>query len=494
MKEIWSQSKYGKVFLSIFVALTLMVGIGAFVSVEPSHAGASAIPDLAPPTRDVGAAELPASGTFAPLVKRVAPAVVSIQSERTAKQVEMPQGYPFDFFFGPNGPQRDAPEQHQKALGSGVIVSPDGYIMTNNHVIEDADKVEVMLSDERTLKAKVVGADPKTDVAVLKIDATNLPTLELGNSDTVEVGDIVLAIGNPFGIGQTVTMGIVGATSRAFGIMARSGGYEDFIQTDAAINPGNSGGALINTHGQVIGINTAILSQSGGNNGVGFAVPINLAHGIMRQLVDTGHVTRGYMGVQIGDVDAQMAKLLDLPDAHGAVVSSVEGGGPADTAGFKRYDVIRKIDGDPIRDSRELRLKVAGMPPGRKIDVSVLRDGKDMSLPITLGTFPEEEQKTAEAAPEEGAMGGVEVEALSPEMAGRLQLAPTVQGVVVTRVASGTPAAEAGLAPGDVIQEVNKKPVDSVAGYRSAVNKTEGDAVLLLVYRRGSSSLVIVEK
>ena len=492
MKDIWSRSKFGKVFLSIFAALTLMVGVGAFVSVEPGHAGASAIPDLAPPDRDTGAAQLPASGTFAPLVKRAAPAVVSIQSERTTRQPPMPEGFPFDFFFGPDRPDQE--ERRQRGLGSGVIVSSDGYILTNHHVVEDADKVEVMLSDERTFDAEIVGSDAKTDIAVLKVEAQGLPTLELGNSDTVEVGDIVLAIGNPFGLGQTVTMGIVGATSRSFGIMARSGGYEDFIQTDAAINRGNSGGALVNTVGQVVGINTAILSPSGGNSGVGFAVPINLAHHIMRQLVDKGRVVRGYMGVQIGDVDPKMAELLDLPDSRGAVVASVEPEGPAAEAGFKRYDVIREIDGEEVRDNRDLRLKVASLPPGRKIDVTVLRDGAEQELSITLGEFPEEETEIARGAPSESVMGGVDVEDLTPAIAGRLRLAPDIQGVVVTRVNPGGAAAEAGLEPGDVIQEVNREPVTDVREYRSAVGKAEGDAVLLLVHRRGSSFLVIVEE
>ncbi len=494
MHEIWSQSKFGKAFLSLFVALAVMVGVGAFVSVQPSRAGASAIPDLAPATRAEGAAQLPASGTFAPLVKRAAPAVVSVQSERTAKQAEMPQGFPFDFFFGPGGPQQPERERRQKGVGSGVIVSPDGYILTNHHVVEEADKVEVVLSDERTFSAEIVGSDAKTDIAVLKVDAKGLPTLDLGNSDVVEVGDIVLAIGNPFGIGQTVTMGIVGATSRSFGIMARQQGYEDFIQTDAAINPGNSGGALINSNGQVVGINTAILSRSGGNNGVGFAVPINLAHSIMRQLVDNGRVVRGYMGVQIGDVDAKMAKLLELPDSRGAVVSSVVPDGPADRAGLKRYDVIRAIGGEEVRDNRELRLKVAALPPGREVGVTVLRDGAEKELSLTLDEFPEDEPQTAQSSSPESILGGVDVEELTPEIAGRLRLGPGVQGVVVTRVAPGSPAAEAGLEPGDVIEEVNREAVTDVRTYRGLLSKAADDAALLLVHRRGTSSLVIVEK
>ena len=491
MREIWIQSKFGKVFLSLFFTLGAMVGVGAFLSVERSNAEASAIPDLPPATRDAGAAQLPSSGTFAPIVKRAAPAVVSVQSEKAVRAADTPQGFPFDFFFGPEGPQQQ--ERRQRGLGSGVIVSEDGYILTNHHVIEGADEVKVMMSDERTLPAEIVGSDAKTDIAVLKVDEIGLPTLELGNSDTVEVGDIVLAIGNPFGIGQTVTMGIVGATSRAFGIMNRSQGYEDFIQTDAAINRGNSGGALVNTAGQVVGINTAILSPSGANSGVGFAVPINLAHNVVRQLVDKGRVVRGYMGVQIGDVTPRVAELLELPDARGAVVSSVEPGGPADEAGFERYDVIRSINGEDVRDNRDLRLQVASLPPGSEIDVEILRDGRERDLSITLGEFPEEDQQTARSSSREGVLGGIEVEDLTPELARRLRLGPEVQGVVIARVARGSAAAEAGLEPGDVIEEVNREAIAGVSDYRAAAREADADAALLLVHRRGASSLVVVE-
>ncbi|MBI1356404.1 MAG: Do family serine endopeptidase [Acidobacteria bacterium] len=490
-REIWQRSHFGKSFVVGMTALALALAAGGVWSVESGHAG-SAIPALASPARATGDGAIPASGSFSSVVKQVAPAVVSIQMERTAEVPQMQT--PFPFFFGPSPDQQQPQERKEHGLGSGVIVSHDGYILTNHHVVDGAEDVKVFLSDDREFKAKVVGSDAKTDIAVVKIEGADLPVLKLGNSDSVEVGDIVLAVGNPFGIGQTVTMGIVGATSRQFGIMAREQGYEDFIQTDAAINPGNSGGALVNTRGEVVGINTAILSRSGGNNGVGFAVPINLAHHVMTQLIEKGRVVRGYMGVQISDLSPAMADKLGAPDAKGAVVSSVEEGGPAADAGFKQYDIIRKINGKAIRDTRELRLQVANTPPGETIDIAVLRDGNPQDLKITLGEFPGEEKVEA-AAPsgEKSVLEGVSVEELRPEIRERLGLGADVGGVVVSQVRPDSPAAEAGLQPGDVIQEVEKKPVTNMASFRKAVEGAGNEAILLLVKTRGGSRFVVVE-
>ena len=487
--KIWKRSHFGKGFVVGLTALGLALVGGSVWTTEHGVAG-SAVPALASPARSAGLATMPASGSFAPVVKKAAPAVVSIQSERMAKVSA--QQNPFPFFFGP-GQQGEPEERKQRGMGSGVIISAEGYILTNHHVIEDADDVKVMLSDEREFEAKIIGSDPKTDVAVLKIEATDLPVLKLGNSETVEVGDIVLAIGNPFGIGQTVTMGIVGATSREFGIMAREQGYEDFIQTDAAINPGNSGGALVNADGEVIGINTAILSRSGGNNGVGFAIPINLAHHIMTQLVDKGRVVRGYMGVGISDISPAMAKKLGAPDAKGSVVSNVEPGGPADDAGFKEYDIIRQLEGKEVRDTRDLRLQIANTPPGEEIAVAVLRDGKMENLSITLGEFPSDGPVAAKAEGSKSSLSGVSVEELTPEIRQRLRLPANVGGVVVTEVANNSPAGEAGLRPGDVIEEVEKKPVASLAEFRAAVKDAGDEALLLLVRTQGGSRFVIIE-
>jgi serine protease Do len=503
--SFWRRSRFGKRLVYSFLALSLAIGVGSYLTVDgvrADAAAAAAVPDLPPPDRDLGAAQLPESGTFAPLVKKAAPAVVSVQSTRVAKiptMSNMPEGFPFDFFFGPRGPgQEEMPqERRQRGVGSGVIFSSDGYILTNHHVIEDAEEVRVQLLDEREFDAKVVGSDAKTDIAVLKVEGANLPTLPLGNSAAVEVGDIVLAIGNPFGIGQTVTMGIVGATGREFGIMAQQAGYEDFIQTDAAINPGNSGGALINTRGQLVGINTAILSRSGGNQGVGFAVPVNLAHHVTKQLVEHGRVQRGFMGVGIQDVSLAMSKTLDLPDSHGAVITGVNEGGPAAEAGLKQYDVIRSIDGREIRDSRELRLAVANHAPGDTVDVAVLRDGSEQSFEVRLEEFPDDDAVAREQGRGEesgGALEGVTVDNITPQVAQRLELEPGVEGVVVTRVSPNSPAAEAGLTTGDVIEEVNRQPVASTSEFRSAMGAVEEDeAVMLLVHSRRGSHFVVIE-
>jgi len=464
--------------------LTLAIGAGLLI---PSEVGtASALPQLASAERTSDTGVIPASGTFAPLVKATAPAVVSIRSERTAKAMSMPEGLPFPF----RSPRGEIPEQRQKGLGSGVIVTADGTILTNHHVVEGADKVTVLFSDEREFEAEVIGSDQKTDIAVLRVDAEDLPTVPLGNADTVEVGDVVLAIGNPLGVGQTVTMGIVGATGREFGITG--GGYEDFIQTDAAINPGNSGGALVNARGELVGINTAIVSRSGGNDGLGFAVPVNLAHHVMTQLVENGRVVRGYMGVGIQDVTVKMAKTLDLPDSKGAVITRVEEDGPAAEAGFEPYDVVRKMDGKSIDGTRDLRLRIANVAPGERVNVTVLREGRERDLLIELGELPGEEPVRQAKAESSNALVGVAVEEITPEIAEQLGLSADVEGVVVSRVKPGSPAAEAGLRRGDVIQEVGREPVSSVAEFRQAM-KDADDAALLMVWSRGGSRLVVIE-
>jgi serine protease Do len=309
----------------------------------------------------------------------------------------------------------------------------------------------------------------------------------------VQVGDIVLAIGNPFGLGQTVTMGIVGATGREFGIMAQQHGYEDFIQTDAAINPGNSGGALVNTSGELIGVNSAIISRGGGNDGVGFAIPINMAHNIMKQLVDTGHVSRGYMGVGIQDVTPEMAKTLKVPDAHGAVIASVEKGSPAEEAGLQPYDVVRALDGKDIHDRRQLSLAVAATPPGKEMQVAILRDGQPKTLSLTLTEFPEDNNEPVSGSPgaDTGILSGVTVDNLTPDVARQLDFEGS--GVVVTQVARNSAAAEAGLQRGDVIQEVNRQEVANLTEFREAIKAAGDDSVLLLVTSKGGSHFVVIE-
>jgi serine protease Do len=314
--------------------------------------------------------------------------------------------------------------------------------------------------------------------------------LRFGNSDSVRVGDLALAIGNPFGIGQTVTMGIVGATGRGnLGIED----YEDFIQTDAAINPGNSGGALINTQGELIGINTAILSRGGGNQGVGFAVPVNLAHSVMKQLIETGHVSRGYLGVGIQDLTPDMAAKFNAPDHLGALVRDVTPDSPGEAAGLQRGDVIREVNGDRVRDTRELRLKISGTAPGESVKLAVLRDGSEKALTAKLGELPGEEQTARSTTSGTSVLAGLQVSELTADVARELKLEPGTRGVVVTNVAPSSAAQEAGLQRADVIMEINRKPVTSVAEFRSGVSAAGKESILMLVNRGGNVMFLVVE-
>lgn len=432
---------------------------------------------------------------FRPIVKKALPAVVNISTTKVVRSERMGP-FPFfddpffrDFFgFGWDWVPR---ERRERSLGSGVIVSPDGYILTNDHVISGATEIVVSLADKREFKAKVVGTDPKTDIAVLKVDEKNLPTLPLGDSSKVEVGDIVLAMGNPFGVGQTVTMGIVSATGRGgLGIET----YEDFIQTDAAINPGNSGGPLVNLRAEVIGINTAIIARgSGGFQGIGFAVPSNMARDVMRQLIEKGRVIRGWLGVTIQPVTSAVAKAMNLKEPRGALVADVERDSPADKAGLRTGDVIIAVNGKKIEDSRDLQLTIAGMSPGTTVTLSVIREGKELTLKATLGEFPEERQR-AGLRPQEGRESlGLEVQDLTPSIARQLGLPPNTFGVVVTAVVPGSPADEAGLRRGDVIQEVNRQPVQNEAAFWRAVRAAGDRPLLLLVNRGGSTYFVVIE-
>src|SRR5262245_48501593 len=389
--------------------------------------------DAAPAPVAAPAPTLPAAGaSYAGVVDQVTPAVVTIRMERRAKNVSQEQDIPEEFrqFFGDQfgsgrrGQQQ--PERREGGLGSGVVVRPDGYILTNNHVVERADQLSVDMSDGRTFKAKVVGTDPATDLAVVKIEGTKLPTLPLGDSEALRVGDVVLAVGNPLGVGQTVTMGIVSAKGRATG-----GGdsYEDFIQTDAPINQGNSGGALVNTRGELVGINSQILSPSGGNIGIGFAIPANMAQNVMTQLIDHGQVHRGMYGVTIQPVTSDIASSLGLSQASGALVNSVQPGSPADKAGIRRGDVITSVNGAAVKDSNSLRNNVAQMAPGSTAKMTVVRDGKEQTLDVTLA-----ERQADGSAAEEGNGGsggsgafGMGVEPLTKDRAQELGI-PAASG------------------------------------------------------------------
>jgi serine protease Do len=435
---------------------------------------------------------------FTPVLKTAIPAVVNISSSklvRNPEDGEMPLfNDPFfrQFFGDEFGPQFNIPrERREQSLGSGVIVSPDGYILTNNHVVNGASEIKVLLSDKREYKARLIGTDPQTDVAVLRVDAHNLPAMTLGNSAKTQVGNFALAIGNPFGIGQTVTQGIISAVGRGnLGIED----YEDFIQTDAAINPGNSGGALIDARGELIGINTAILADgASGNQGVGFAIPINMARQVMDQIMKRGKVTRGYLGVQIQEVTPAIAKAFGLDSTRGALVGDVMADGPAAKAGLARGDVFLELNGEPVTDSRTLRLAISQAAPGTTERFKVFHNGSQRELSVTLGELPSEPQ-TANAENEPvGALEGVMIDDLTPRVAAQLRLPAQIKGVVVTDVKSTSSAAEAGLQRGDVIQEVNRQPVASVTEAERIVGKAGKGSVLLLVNRGGTTLYLAVE-
>jgi serine protease Do len=436
------------------------------------------------------------SYSFAPVVKKASQSVVKVFITTKAKQIPM-GGLPFNdpffrqFFGGQNGKMYTPP---QKGVGSGVIVSKDGYILTNNHVVEEADELKVALQDGREFTAKVIGRDPKSDVAVIKIQADNLPRLDMADSDKTEVGDVVLAIGNPFGIGQTVTMGIVSATGRAtMGL-----DYEDFIQTDAAINPGNSGGALIDTEGRLVGVNTAIFSQSGGNQGIGFAIPSNLARNVMEQLINNGRVTRGYLGVMIQDLTPALAKEFKLENEKGILVGDVVSGGPGDKAGLKSGDIIIQFNGKVPSDVRHLRLEAAQIRPGASVPVKIDREGSSKTLTIVVGELPDSDKASSSRNRDPQANGdalhGVAVADLDSAARESLNIPASVKGAVITDVEQGSAAAEAGLKRGDVIIEINRSPVRNAEDAVRLTERPKSRSTLLRVWSEGASRYVVVDE
>ena len=438
---------------------------------------------------------------FASVLKPALPAVVNIHTSKMVKQ-QRGQNSPFfndpffqQFFGDQFGQGGQARPQREQSLGSGVIVTPDGTILTNNHVIDGATDIEVDLSDKREFKAKLVGTDAKSDVAVLKIDATGLPTLALGDSSHLQVGDVVFAIGDPFGVGETATMGIVSATGRNY-LGIENGGYEDFIQTDASINPGNSGGAMIDLRGNLVGINTAIITGGGGGNqGIGFAIPVTMAKSVMDQIVEHGKVVRGYLGVYIQGVDPTIAKQFGAQANRGALIGDVSPDAPGAKAGLKRGDIVTELNGQPVESADQLRLHISQMAPGTQVKLGVMRDGKMQDINVTLGELPAD--KTASNEPnqsgESGGLQGVEVQELTPDVANELNLGPGTRGVVVSSVDPSSPAAEAGISRGDVIQEVNHKPVTNIQQYRQAVAAAGSQPVLVLVNHNGVTQYRVIQ-
>jgi serine protease Do len=490
--------------------------IAAFAVASRTNAPVSVVAraDTSPSTQR--ASQL--SNSFADIIEKASPAVVEISTTRLIKASEQQGNNPFaadpffrQFFGGPGGGRQH--DRRERGLGSGVIVSPSGYILTNNHVVDKATELKVALSDGRDFTAKVIGTDPQTDVAVVKIDATSLPTLSFANSDNARVGDLCFAIGNPFGQDHTVTMGIVSAKGRN-NLRENTVQLQNFIQTDASINPGNSGGALINAHGELIGMNTMILTGGGaafggeaGNVGIGFAVPSNMARQVLDQLVKNGKVSRGYMGVSLQALTPDLAQQFGLKNDHGAIVGDVTPGKPGEKAGLKSGDVIVKIDGEEVKDSNDLTMKVTSHAPGSTVALDVIRDGKPMKISVTLGQRPtgldwaksgqsngdnngaDNDNGTADNS----SARGINVENLTPEVAQQLGLSENIKGVVVTNVDADSSAADVGgIGRGTVIVAVDRHPVTNVGDFKRLMAQAQGKDVLLTTNNGGNTGFVVV--
>ena len=472
---------------TLFIILGTVLSLASSGSTPPSSTATAQLT-----TAPTSAGTLPEQ-LFVPIAKRAKASVVNVSSVKKSKQDGQSFQNPFfddpffRRFFGEEFERRmPAPREfQQQGLGSGVIVTQDGYIITNNHVVEGADELNVSFPDKRTFKAKVIGTDPKTDVAVIKIDASNLPALPWGDASQLEVGEMVLAVGNPFGLSQTVTMGIISAIGRAnVGIVD----YEDFIQTDAAINPGNSGGALVNLKGELIGINTAIFSRSGGYMGIGFAIPSTMAKSVMQSLIKHGKVIRGWLGVSIQDVTPDLAKEFGATENTGALVGDVMEDSPASKAKLERGDIITAYNGVSVRDSNHLRGLVAETSPGTTARLSVLRDKKPLDLTITIGELPKELAKASRDGSGKGehALAGITVE--NARQSGRSK--PS-SGVVVTDIEPESQAERAGLQKGDVIREINRKPVKDVKDFERLASQLSSRSSVLILVNRGNRAIFL---
>ena len=470
---------------SLVMGIVLAGGLGltpTTMAAREAAAATSAVPALPPPS---------SYPDFSPLAERVTPAVVSVYTEDVARPGDGRRYHqdmdPFEFFFGPGFPRPDMRPRKRTGAGSGFFVSADGLIVTNNHVVEGADKIRVRLTDETELAAKIVGRDPATDVALIKVDAKGpFPFLTFGDSDALKVGEWVMAVGNPLAMEHTVTVGVVSAKGRRIGISpnANASSFEDFIQTDAAINLGNSGGPLVNVRGEVVGMNSAI--NAGGQN-IGFAIPVNTIKMVVPQLKEKGKVVRGYLGVQITNVDQKAQEFYKLPSRDGALVQSVTKDGPADKAGLKDGDVIVAVAGKPVKDTRDLIFRVSAMPPGQKVDLDLMREGKSKSITVTLGERPSGEDEQEAATTKEDTPTsklGIQIDDLNQRTRRQFEIPREIEGAVVTDVTDLSPADDANLRVGDVIMRVNDRDInsaqtfkDTIAGFRS------GTMVRFYIYR-----------
>ncbi len=483
----------GAVGMALFVALGLLMTVAASKPLGPSMKPGPIDPKVVAPAEELGKA-------YAMVAAHVRPAVVSVYSEKVVKFRQMPFPFGDEFFrqfFGNQFPQAQPREfkQFQRGMGSGMILDREGHILTNYHVVKDVDEISVQLADKRKFDAEIVGTDPRTDIAVIKLKGRlpdNLPTVTLGDSDALEVGDLVVAIGAPFGLTQTVTTGIISAKGRAdVGITD----YEDFLQTDTPINPGNSGGPLVNMRGEVIGMNSAIATSVGQFAGVGFAIPSNMIKALLPRLIKGETITRGQLGVVIQEVTPELAKQFGLSEPKGALVAQVNKGSPAEKAGIKVGDVIVHYDGRDVPDTRSLRNAVAATAPGTEVKIELLRHGKTESVTATIGKL--EEETTAAAPSKEGqsqlARLGLTVQTLTPELAKQFNIEAD-KGVVITDVEAGSVASLANLGPGDVILEADRQPVSSVADLEHVLAKAKDkDNILLLVNHQGTTLFVVLQ-
>ena len=476
---------------SAALVLTAALATVHFVALAKEASPAVRV-DSTPVNRDARS-----GNSYAPVIKKVAPSVVNISAAHFIKERPVQNPFMNDPFFRQffgdqfQGDTRER-TRRENSLGSGVIISPDGYILTANHVVADATEVKVSIpGNKKEFTARIIGKDRATDVAVLKISATDLPAVTLGDSEQLEVGDIVLAIGNPFGLNQTVTSGIISALGRSG--LPGFNPLQDFIQTDAAINPGNSGGALIDAQGRLIGINTAIVSTSGGNNGIGFAVPVNLARSVMERLINGGKITRGYIGIFPQDIDAGLAKQFKLPAENGALVGDVLADSPADKAGLKAGDVILAVNGKEISGAENLKLAISQLLPGSTVALKFFRDSSDRTVNVTLAEAPGtvdnsgDANENAAASSKHDALDGVLVQDFDGEFRRQLQAPPSVEGAVVTDVDRASNSFEAGLRQGDVIVEINHQAVANAKDAERLGRSAKGDEILVKIWRHSGN-------